>query len=142
MHPRKLTILHLRVRGHENGLHDIKRLTDPLELIIHRASHVLVSVFDHLHHELCSLPLAEAQSKSVPQPFDCWFALETRQARPEHQVSRTYQVFCVRSDCQECFDRQVDEKGVALRVSSPHQHHHFMVQFERVWLKFDTLRGH
>ena len=99
-----------------------------------------MGVLDDLHHEVCSLPLVEIQSEAVSQPFDGGFALEAGQTSPKHQASGTYQVLSMRPNCKERFDGQIDEKAVALRVFPSHQHHHFVVQFERIRLEFDTLQ--
>src|SRR4051794_9964015 len=111
-------------------------MTDPLELIINRAANVFVSIFDNPHHPFRSLALVQSQSKSFSKPANSWLSLEAWQAGPEHEVHCADQLLCMRSDRQEGLDGQMQEQYIALRVASPHQNDHFMIQLERVRLEF------
>lgn len=60
--------------------------THPLELIVNRAAHVLVCVFDDGHHEIGGLALAESERETFAQPADRALAFEAGEARPEHEL--------------------------------------------------------
>lgn len=50
------------------------------------------------------------------------------------------ELLCVRSDGKERFDGELAEHLVALRISTAHKNDHLVVELERVWFEFDTLK--
>lgn len=112
----------------------------PLELVIYRAAHVLVRIFDDGHHEIGSLPFADPKREAVAQSANRAVALEAGEARPEHELHGRDELRRVRAQREEGGDAELLEECVALRVASAHQHDHFVVQLERAGLELDTAR--
>lgn len=104
--------------------------THPLELIIRSTPHVLMRILHNRHHPLRRLPLIQPQRIPIPQPLYRALTFETGQTRIEHELHGADKLFCMGSDGEECFDGELLEEGVALRVATSHEHDHFVVQLE------------
>jgi hypothetical protein len=111
-----------------------------LELVIERAAHVLVRVFDDGHHEIRGLAFAEPEREAVAQSAHRGFALKAGEARPEHELHGRDELGRVRAQREEGGDAELLEERVALRGSAAHQHDHFMVQLEGAGLELDAAR--
>lgn len=113
--------------------------TYPLELIVGSAPDVFVRIADNSHHEICRLSLIQVQSKTVTEAPNGWFTLERRQSSVQHKLDCVNDLVRKRPDCEEPFHCQALEYLITLWVFSAHQNNHFVVKFERVRFKFDTL---
>jgi len=97
-----------------------------------------VRVFDDGLHEIRGLALADPKREAVAQSANRGLALEAREARPEHELSRRYELRRMWAQREEAGHAELLEERVALRVSSAHQHDHFVIQLERARLELDA----
>jgi len=110
----------------------------PLELIVRGAPHVLMRVLYLTHHPFRSVPLTHSQREPIPQPFNCALPFEGGEPSVEHQPDSVDELIGVRSQSDECFDGQMLEHRVTLRVSATHENHHFVGKFEGAWFEFHS----
>ena len=110
-----------------------------LKLVVSYASHILVGVLYNAHHEICSLALVKAQSKSFSEPPDRWLSFERGKLCAKHKLDSADYLFRMGSDCKERLDSKLLKERVAAGIPSSHEHNHFVIQLEGIGLEFDTL---
>jgi len=88
--------------------------THPLESIIRRAPHILVSVLYDTHHPTRSTPLTHSQCKSISQPFNRALSFERRESGVEHQPNGVNELIGVRSQSEERLDGQTLKHAIIL----------------------------
>lgn len=106
------------------------KCTYTLELIICSTSDIFMGVTDNAHHEFSCLTIIQLQRKAVPEPSNRWLSLERRKTGVEHQLDSINNLFREWPDSQECLDCQALEQLVSLRVSTAHEHNHFVIELE------------
>jgi len=84
------------------------------------------------------MTLADPKRKAVAQSANRGLALEARETRPEHELRGRDELRRMRAQREKGSDAELLEERVALRVSSAHQHDHFVIQLERARLEFDA----
>jgi len=99
-----------------------------------------MSILHETHHPIRSAPLAQSQREPIPQSFNRPLPLEGGESSVEHQSNSIDELVGVRSQSEECFDGQMLEHGVTLRVSAAHENHHLVSKFEGVWFEFYASR--
>lgn len=104
--------------------------THPLELIIRRATDILMSILDDAHHPFRRLPLIQSESEPIPQPSNRRFALERRKPGLKHEMHGADKLVGIGTDGEEGLRSKLLEELVALRVSATHECHHLVVKLE------------
>lgn len=88
--------------------------THPLELVIHRAAHVLVRVFDDGHHVISGLAFADPGREAFAQSANRGLALEAGELRPEHELHGRDELRRVWAQREEGGDAELLEERVTL----------------------------
>jgi hypothetical protein len=114
--------------------------THPLKLVVRCAPYVFMGILYDRDHPLRSLPLSEVWCKPLAQPLDSRLTLETWQTRAKHELDCADELIDVRPQSEEALDAELRKEAVTLRAAAAHEHHHLVVEFERVRLELDSAR--
>jgi len=112
----------------------------PLEFVIHLASHVLVGVSDDAHHVIRSVALVESKREALTQAPDRALALETGEAGAEHELHGRDELGRMWAERKEGCDAELLEERVSLGVAPAHQDDHLVVELERTRFELDSAR--